>query len=124
MGKYFYIWFYVIVFTVVFLITYIFDLIKIKRKKQKKIGEMQYLIEKFKLDSNKINYKFNCFIISVMNAFIIATVTTVISMVKTIMTLQLLIGFVLLFALIYSLYEIYGRILVKKGYSKKKGSKR
>ena len=46
---------------------------------------------------------------------------TVISNIDLYIVWQLLIGFVLLFALIYSLYEIYGRHLVKKGYQKKEG---
>ena len=119
----FYVYFYAVIFIVVFLVTYVMDLIKIKRKKFKKIGEMQYLVGKFKLDINRINYKIHCLIISLINAFIISTVTLVISLVDAIMAIQLLVGFVLLFALIYSLYEIYGRILVKKGYVLKKKKK-
>ncbi len=119
----FYIYFYIALLVVVFLVTYIMDLIKIKKKKTNKIGEMQYLISKFKLDKNKINYKKSCMIISIINAFIIATVITVISMIKLHMTIQLAVGFILLFSLIYSMYEIYGRILAKKYYKKTGGKK-
>ncbi len=126
MSKTFSLIFFLIIYMLVFLITYIMDLIKIKKKKQKKIGEIQYLVSKFKLDINKLNYKKACLVISFLNAFIISSVTLVISLLKTNMTLQLIVGFVLLFSLIYSLYEIYGRILVKKGYvlkNKKVGKK-
>ena len=123
MTKEMYVIFYLVVYLIVFLVTYIIDLIKIKKKKQKKIGEIQYLTSKFKLDSNKINYKRVSLVIALLNSFIISTVTLVISLVNTNMTLQLVIGFVLLFALIYSVYEIYGRILIKKGYKKKVGKK-
>ena len=51
---------------------------------------------------------------AIINAFIISSVVTIISNIKLKMMWQLLIGFVLLFALIYSLYEIYGRHLIKK----------
>ena len=119
MTKEMYVIFYLVVYLIVFLVTYIIDLIKIKKKKQKKIGEIQYLVSKFKLDINKLNYKKVCLVISFLNAFIISSVTLVISLLKTNMTLQLIVGFVLLFSLIYSLYEIYGRILVKKGYALK-----
>ena len=119
-----YIYAYIFIFAVIFLITFIMDLLKIKKRKFKKIGEVQYLVNKFKLDINKINYKNTCLIISLINAFIISTVTLVIFMIDTMMTLQLLVGFILLFTLIYILYEIYGRILIKKGYQKKKGSKK
>ena len=114
---------YIFIFIVIFLVTFIMDLLKIKKKKIKKIGEVQYLVNKFKLDINKINYKRTCLIISLINAFIIATVTLIIFVIDTAMTLQLLVGFVLLFSLIYVMYEIYGRILIKKGYQKK-GSKK
>ncbi|MBE6161830.1 MAG: hypothetical protein E7158_06400 [Firmicutes bacterium] len=127
--KRFLIFLFIIIFIVVFLITYIMDLIKIKKKKTKKIGEVQYLINKFNLSPTKLKYKKVCLVISLLNAFIIATVTSIISLLDVPMALQFLVGFILLFALIYSLYEIYGRILVKKGYeknkqTKKKGSKK
>ena len=122
MSKEFIVYFYILIFVVVFLINLIMDLIKIKKRKFRKIGEIQYLVNKFNLDINKIKYKSTSICISLINAFIIATVTTVISVIDAAMAIQLLCGFVLLFALIYSLYEIYGRILIKKGCQKKKGS--
>ena len=127
--KKFWFLFYVLIFVIVFLITFIMDLFKIKKKKTKNIGELQYLINKFNLSPTKLRYKRVCFVISLLNSIIITAVTYVISMIKVPMALQFLIGFILLFALIYSLYEIYGRILVKKGYEKnkstnKKGSKK
>ena len=123
MPREFIIYFYILVFMIVFLVNFIMDLIKIKKRKFKKIGEIQYLVNKFNLDINKIKYKTTSLTISLINAFIIATVTTIDSFLDAIMAIQLLCGFVLLFVLIYMLYEIYGRILIKKGY-KKKGSKK
>ena len=115
---------YLFIFVVVFLLTLVMDLFKIKKKKFKKIGEVQYMINKFKLDVNKLNYKKTCIIISLINAFIISTVTIIIYSIDVSMVLQLLVGFILLFSLIYVLYEIYGRILIKRGYQQKKGSKK
>ena len=92
-----------------------------KKKKielNKEFGEINYLTAKFKLDKNKLNYKSCILWISLINAFIIAFVSTVISAIPAKIIWQLLVGFVLIFALIYSLYEIYGRILVKKGFGK------
>ena len=114
---------YLFIFVVIFLITFIMDLLKIKKRKFKKIGEVQYLVNKFKIDTNKISYKKTCLVISLINAFIISTVTIIIFVVDVHMTLQLLLGFVLLFSLIYIMYEIYGRILIKKGYQQKKENK-
>ena len=114
--------FFIIIFIVAFLINFIIDLIKIKKRKFKKMSEIQYLINKFDLDINKMNYKKISFIISLINAFIMATVTTVISKIDAPMIIQLLCGFILLFAMIYGIYELYGRKLRKN--MKKKGSKK
>ena len=76
------------------------------------------MVSKFKLDKKKLNYKSCILCISLINAFIISFVSTVISAIPTKIVWQLLVGFVLIFALIYSMYEIYGRILVKKGFGK------
>ena len=81
--------------------------------------ELNYLISKFKLDKNKILYKPVCLYCSLFNGFIISLTVTIISNIKLKMMWQLLIGFVLLFGLIYSVYELYGRHLVKKGWKKK-----
>ena len=95
---------------------------KVTNKKKKEvsseIGELNYLVAKFKLDKKKINYKSAILWISFINAFIISFVSTVISAIPGHIIWQLLVGFVLIFILIYSLYEIYGRILVKKGWGK------
>ena len=122
MPKEFIIYFYILVFIIVFLVNFILDLLKIKKRKFKKIGEVQYLVNKFKLDINKINYKKIVFTISLINAFIIATTTTLVSFLNAMLAIQLLCGFVILFTLIYSVYEIYGRYLAKT--LKKKGSKK
>ncbi len=87
---------------------------KLKRKKEKTIGEISYLIRKFHLDVRKIDYWKMILPISLINAFIISFVATVIMLFPVNMIWQLLIGFVLLFFLIYAIYEIYGRHLVKK----------
>jgi hypothetical protein len=90
------------------------NLRKVKKKKIDNIGEMNYLIAKFKLDKTKINYKKEIKYISLINSFIISSVGTFVTTLDIAIFLQLLLGFVLLFALIYSLYEIYGRHLEKK----------
>ena len=124
MTKQFYIYFYLIIFIMIILISYILDLLKIKKKKSKSIGEIQYLVMKFNLNSAKFRYKKICFIISLLNAFIITSVVVVVSLLNVPIALQLLVGFILLFVLIYVIYEIFGRILIKKGFQKKKGSKK
>lgn len=117
------------VFIVVFLINFLwifkrgYENIKKqkKKKKNKKLEEfvgLSYLIPKFKLDINKMNLNYVFFMVSLIDAFIISFVFVVITIIPWDMGFSMLLGFVLLFGLIYALYEILGRGLVKKGWSK------
>lgn len=117
------------VFIVVFLINFLwifkrgYENIKKQKskKKNKKLEEfvgLSYLIPKFKLDINKMNLNYVFFMVSLIDAFIISFVFVVITIIPWDMGFSMLLGFVLLFGLIYALYEILGRGLVKKGWSK------
>ena len=75
-------------------------------------------MDKFKLKKEKIINNKIFAVISCINALIISVVSIVIIIIKINIILQLLIGFILLLALIYSMYEILGRTLLKKGYDK------
>ena len=77
-----------------------------KNKKIKNIGELDYLIMKFKLDKKKINQNKAIFWIAIINSFIISSVSCVIMLIPLKLMWQMLIAFALLFALIYSIYEI------------------
>jgi len=132
----FYLGFFVGLYVVVFLVDYFFinkrkynQMFKktknkktgkktTKKKEVKEFGEINYLVGKFKLDKKKIDYKSCIFWTAIINSFIISFVSTVISAIPAHIIWQLLVGFVLIFVLIYALYEIYGRILVKKGWVK------
>ena len=113
--------FFLILMLIVFIVDYLFVMKrKLKgKKKNNEIMEVNYLVAKFKLDRNNIYLKPMCLWCSLINGFIISLTVTVISNIKLKMMWQLLIGFVLLFGLIYSIYEIYGRHLVRKGWKKK-----
>lgn len=91
-----------------------------KKKKVKTIGEIDYLISKFKLNPQTLNKDKIIFWISIINSFIISIVSSIIMLMPFKIMWQMLIAFVLLFGLIYSLYEIYGRHL-KKLEKKKEG---
>ena len=117
------------VFIVVFLINFLwifkrgYENIKKQKskKKNKKLEEfvgLSYLIPKFKLDINKMDLNYAFFMVSLIDAFIISFVFVVITIIPWDMGFSMLLGFVLLFGLIYALYEILGRVLVKKGWSK------
>lgn len=110
----FVLFFFTVLFIVIFIFNYVMNFRKVKKKKYDAIGEMNYLIAKFKLNKKKINYKKEILYISLINSFIISSVGTFVTCLDILMILQLGIGFVMLFALIYSLYEIYGRHLDKK----------
>ena len=120
-----------IIFLILFLIIFVVDYFFIKRrylkrlsgkKKSKKntndIIEITYLITKFKLKKEELPLTYLLIIISLINAFIMSLVSVVILLIKINIILQLLIGFILLIALIYSLYELLGRYLIKKGKDK------
>lgn len=114
--------FFFVIGLVLFMLDYLFLMkrkLKSKKVKNDEIMEINYLISKFKLDKNKVLYKPMCLYCSLINGFIISFTVTVISNIKLKMIWQLLIGFVIVFGLIYAIYEIYGRILVKKGWRRK-----
>ncbi len=90
-----------------------------KKKKIKNISEIDYLVGKFKLNKKKLKEEKVIIWISLINSFIIASVSSVIMLMPFKMMWQLLIAFVLLFGLIYALYEIYGRYLKKLEVKKK-----
>ncbi|MEG1150000.1 MAG: hypothetical protein RSE17_01780 [Bacilli bacterium] len=118
----------VIVFIVVFLVDY-FIILKRKVKKITKpkekekfkiisIMEIEYLINKFALDKKKLNINYCIVCIALLNALIISFVSSVIMLIPWALPWQLLVGFTLLFILIYAIYELFGRHLVKKGWRK------
>ncbi len=116
---------FILVFLVNYLLVYKYEYTNIKKeknkKKRKKLEDFlgfSYLIPRFSLDVKKMNLEFTFFYLSLINAFIIAFVFMVLLFVPWDIGFSLLLGFVLLFGLIFSLYEIFGRILVKKGWSK------
>lgn len=109
--------FFFVIALVLFILDYIFVMkrkLKSKKVKNDEIMEVSYLISKFNLDKNKVLYKPLCLYCSLINGFIISGVVTIISNIKVKRMWQILIGFVLLMGLIYSVYEIYGRHLHKK----------
>lgn len=115
--------FFIVVYLIVFIFCYFFaGKIKPKKEKGKKKGKSTYklmnegkfLILRNNLDEKKVNIKILNIITCSLNAFIIAFTSTIISCINLSLYFRLAIAFVLLFALIYSLFEIVGRILKRK----------
>ncbi len=103
-----------IFFLLVFVVYFFLLRFKMKKNKVNRIGEISYLIQKFRLDSKKLNYWKLLIPISLINSFIISFVASFVMLIPLNMIWQFVIGFAMLLALIYSFYEIYGRHLAKK----------
>ncbi|MFI3260341.1 MAG: hypothetical protein R3Y13_01335 [bacterium] len=112
--------FFLVVFFSIFTLQYtVFVVPKIKpnlknKAEAKKIVEIEYLSMKFKLDKEKLMNSKVGTMICYLNSFIIALVSTLVTLLPCSETLQLLIGFVLLLVIIYIVYEIFGKFLSKK----------
>lgn len=91
---------------------------KAKKQKDNMAIEMKYLVHKFELDPAKLDTKKIAQLISSIDAFIIAVTFTFVLLVTEDMILIFILGVLFIFVLIYGLYEILGRILLKKGYGK------
>ena len=111
------------IFVIGFIIFYLINLRRVKKKKFNKIKEANYLIGRFKLDKQKINYNKLIIFISLVNSFIIAFVCTIISIIPLELIWKMLIGFVMLFIMIVLIYELMGKICLKKGWGKNAGIK-
>ena len=85
-----------------------------KKKKIKSISEIDYLKAKFKLDEKKLDKDKMIIMISLINAFIISLVSSIVMLMPFAIMWQMIVAFALLFGLIYALYEIYGRHLKRK----------
>lgn len=115
-------WINVLTFVLVFIFTflgfYFLYLRKLKRKSYDKITELNFLIRRFDLKKKELNFKRIVLVLSIINAFIIAFVATMLCIIPSKNWFQLMLGFmvafVVLMALIYALYEIYGRYLQRK----------
>lgn len=108
----------IIYFIIVYLGTFLLYVLILNRKRKnykdaKNQIEVAYLINKFNLDKKKTSYKTIKWCITFINPFIISiTFVTIVSIESFV--LSLILGFIIMMMLIYSLYEIIGRILKKK----------
>ena len=107
-----------ICFIILFIIFYLYNFIKlksvVKKSKDKYNFSVKYLMARFKLSKNTLVNRKMMIIYSLIDAFIVALVFIIIELLPLPFYLQLIIGFTLLFALIYAIYEILGRYLKRK----------
>jgi len=105
-------------FIVIFLIILLNNIRHLKKSNYDRLWFLGYFIAKFKLDKKKISYKKMNIEVSLINAFIVLVVYFTITLMPLVGMWQYLVEFVLLMALIYAIYEIYGATLIKRGWSK------
>ncbi len=111
----------IIVFSVIFIVIFVIDYffikrrylknIKKKKKNKKDLMEINYLVNKFKLNKESLPMNNLLVIISIINAFIISIVYVTLLAFDTYLIIKFIIGFFLLIALIYAMYELLGRYL-------------
>ncbi len=113
---------FVIIFLGVYFVYYfIFD-DKLKKEKYTKISELVLLTRKFNLNKKKMNYKSALNGIAIINAFIVSVTFTIIDLIPVSIVLKLIIAFVIMLIMIFSLYISYGKMLQKK-WGKEDGNK-
>lgn len=89
---------------------------KLKKNKEYRIIAVEYLKIKFSINKERLLTNDFMIVFALIDSFIIAFVFWIILLFKIYFIFKLIIGFILLLGLIYALYELLGRLLVKKGY--------
>lgn len=112
----------VIYFVVSYLIIFLLYSLVINRKKKSykdatKQMDILYLVNKFKLNTKKTKYNTLKWITNIINPLIISITFIIVANIKSFI-LGIMIGFLVMMMLIYSIYEIIGRILKKKEFDK------
>ncbi len=105
---------FIIMFLIIYFVYYfIFDDL-LKKEKYTKISELVILTKKFNLDKKKMSYRKCLNGIAAINAFIISFTITIIELIPVNIIFKLVIAFIIILILIFSLYFSYGKYLNKK----------
>ena len=110
--------YFVVSYLIIFLLYSL--VINIKKKSYKdatKQMDILYLVNKFKLNTKKTKYNTLKWITNIINPLIISITFIIVTNIKSFI-LGIMIGFLVMMMLIYSIYEIIGRILKKKEFDK------
>ena len=105
---------FVLIFLIVIIVYFVF--INKRRSDYKKLKDgnyVKYFIAKYNLDMRKTNYKTVLKVIALMNSFIIAFASTLILYIDSFIW-KIVVCFIVVFILIYALYEIVGRYMKNK----------
>lgn len=109
----------IISFTLAYIIFLLIHIFIINRKRKdykngKKQMEINYIVNKFKLDMRKVKYNELKWAVTFLNPLIIATTFLIVTNIES-FALSIVVGFVIMLLLVYSIYEILGRFLKRKG---------
>ena len=102
---------YIILFIIYLIFFYIIGL---KKKRILSSMQVEFLKVRFKFKNKDLNEKALGIIICIIDPLIISLTGTIVSLPKWHYILQLILGFVILMILIFSFYEIVGRIIKRK----------
>ena len=103
---------FIISYLIMFLIYLIFFyIIGLKKKRILNSVQVEFLKIRFGFKNSDFNPKIIGIIICLIDPLIISVTGTIVTLPKWNYILELLLGFVILMALIYSFYEILGRII-------------
>ena len=106
---------FVISFIIVNLLYQFFVVRKAKRKKNPKEPiEVSYLVNKYKLDLEKVNYKKLLRVISIVSSFDIALVVALILLFKSFIV-EIVVGFIAMLIIIFISYHLVYLVYKKKG---------
>lgn len=109
---------FLMTFLLVFFIYRIFIVGKAKRKNSKKKPiEVTYLISRYKLDLEKIEYKKLLMIVSIVSSIDISILVTIITLFDNTL-IQIILAFVLIIPVILISYGLIGKYYKKRGLTK------
>lgn len=112
--------YFIIVFVIIYFAYYLIFDDMLKKEKYARISELVLLTRKFNLDKKKMNYKSLLNGIAIINAFIMGFTVAIVDLIPLNYVFKLLIAFVIIITLMFSLYFLYGKYLNKK-WGKKDG---
>ena len=106
---------FLIAFIIVFLLYRIIIVSRAKsKKKPKEPLEVTYLVNKYKLDLEKVSYKRLLNVISIVSALDIALVVSIIVLLKSFI-LEMIVGFISTLVIILASYHLVYLVYKKKG---------
>ena len=108
---------FIIDFLVMFLIVYLIYMLFINKRKSdfallNDNDQIKLFVDRYKLNIDKINYKYLVTIISLINSFILSLTCAIILRIDNIL-LSICVCFIIMFSLIFILFEIAGRYFKK-----------